>query len=63
VPEKTIKKLEATSKDKQVEEGLKMCMEDIAKLKEMEGISGIHIMAIEWEAIVKRIVKESGLSK
>jgi len=61
IPEDIIKRLESTPKEKQVEEGLKMCMEDIARLREMEGVSGIHIMAIEWEAIVERIVRESGL--
>jgi methylenetetrahydrofolate reductase (NADPH) len=63
VPDEIIKKLDSIPRDKQVEEGLKMCMDDIAKLREMEGVSGIHIMAIEWEAIVERIVKESGLRK
>jgi len=63
IPDGIIKKMEDTPKEKQVEEGLKMCMEDITRLREMEGVSGIHIMAIEWEAIVERIVKESGLKK
>jgi len=27
----------------------------------MEGIHGIHIMAIEWEEIVAEIVEEAGL--
>ncbi len=61
VPQDIINRLDSYPKEKQVEEGLKMCMEDISVLREMEGISGIHIMAIEWEAIVERIVKESGL--
>ncbi len=63
IPREIIKRMEDTPKEKQIEEGLKICMEDIAKLREMEGVSGIHIMAIEWEAIVERIVKESGLRK
>jgi methylenetetrahydrofolate reductase (NADPH) len=61
VPEDIINRLDSSPKEKQVEEGLKMCMEDISVLREMEGVRGIHIMAIEWEAIVERIVKESGL--
>ena len=63
IPDEIIKRMEDTPKEKQIEEGLKICMEDIAKLQEMKGVSGIHIMAIEWEAIVERIVKESGLRK
>ena len=61
VPDEIIKRMDKAPKAKQAEEGLKLCMEDINKLREMEGVSGIHIMAIEWEEIVSRIVRESGL--
>jgi methylenetetrahydrofolate reductase (NADPH) len=30
-------------------------------LKEMEGVSGVHIMAIEWEDAVPELVEKSGL--
>ncbi len=31
------------------------------ELREIEGVAGIHIMAIEWEAKVKEIVEKAGL--
>ena len=31
------------------------------KLKEMKGVSGVHIMAIEWEEVVEEIVDRAGL--
>lgn len=43
------------------EEGVKICLETIEQLKEIEGIHGIHIMAVAWEDIVPRIVQEAGL--
>jgi len=43
------------------EEGVKICLETIEQLKEVEGVHGIHIMAVAWEDIVPRIVKEAGL--
>jgi methylenetetrahydrofolate reductase (NADPH) len=43
------------------EEGIKLCVEQIEVLKNMKGIHGVHIMAVAWEEIVPRIVKEAGL--
>ena len=43
------------------EEGVKICLETIEQLKEVDGIHGIHIMAVAWEDIVSRIVEEAGL--
>lgn len=43
------------------EEGVKICLETIEQLKEVEGIHGIHIMAVAWEDIVPRLVEEAGL--
>ena len=33
----------------------------IQKAKEIEGVAGVHIMAIEWEAAIEGIVKGAGL--
>lgn len=43
------------------DEGLSICVEQIEKLKKMEGVAGVHIMAIEWESAVKGIVESAGL--
>jgi len=48
-------------KEKQPEEGIKICVETIQKLKEIPGVKGIHVMAIEWEEKVVEIVKAAGL--
>ncbi len=61
VPETVIKRMEGVPKDKQKEEGLKICIETIQRLKELKGIKGVHIMAIEWEEAVNEIVKRAGL--
>ncbi|MBI9106011.1 MAG: methylenetetrahydrofolate reductase [Spirochaetales bacterium] len=44
-----------------VSEGLAICVEQILELKKIEGLSGIHIMAIEWERKVPEIVDAAGL--
>ena len=43
------------------EEGVKICLETIELLKEIDGIHGVHIMAVAWEDIVPEIVEKAGL--
>lgn len=61
VPEELIKRMEGVPKDKQRKEGINICVETILRLKEMPGVKGVHIMAIEWEEAVGEIVERSGL--
>lgn len=43
-------------------EGVNIAIEQIQYLKKMEGIAGVHIMAIAWEDIVPEICKRAGLA-
>lgn len=61
VPEKIIKRMSGVSKKDQPKEGINICVETIQRLKEVEGVKGFHIMAIEWEEMVPEIVERSGL--
>jgi methylenetetrahydrofolate reductase (NADPH) len=61
IPESILKRMEGVSKEKAAEEGVKICLETIQQLKEIKGVHGIHIMAIEWEEKVPEIVKSAGL--
>ena len=47
---------------KPAEEGIRLCVEQIQELKEIDGVHGVHIMAIEWEQMVSRITEMAGLS-
>lgn len=62
IPEELIKRLKGVAPAEQKKEGLKICVETIQALREMPGIHGIHIMAIEWEDAVPEIVSAAGLS-
>jgi methylenetetrahydrofolate reductase (NADPH) len=42
-------------------EGIRICIEQIQEIREIEGVAGVHIMAIEWEEAVKPIVEGAGL--
>lgn len=59
VPDDMVARLENAEDAKQ--EGLYITLELIEKLRKIEGVHGIHIMAVNWEAIVPEIVKRSGL--
>ena len=61
VPDEVLKRMSGVPKDKQAQEGIKICIETIQRLKECEGVAGFHIMAIEWEEMVPEIVEKSGL--
>ena len=61
VPEEVIKRISGVPKEKQAQEGIDICVESIQRLKEVEGVKGFHIMAIEWEEKVPEIVERTGL--
>jgi 5,10-methylenetetrahydrofolate reductase len=42
-------------------EGIQISIELIKQLKQIEGVAGVHIMAIEWEEAVKQIVEGAEL--
>ncbi len=61
VPDHLVERMAGTPKEKQAQEGIDICVETIQRLLTIEGVAGIHIMAIEWESAVEEIVKRSGL--
>jgi methylenetetrahydrofolate reductase (NADPH) len=61
VPDEVVKRMSDTPKDKQAEEGINICVESIQRLKEIKGVHGFHVMAIEWEEKVPEIVQRAGL--
>jgi len=61
IPDDVIKRMDAVPKERQRQEGIGICVETILALKEIKGVKGIHIMAIEWEDAVGEIVERAGL--
>ncbi len=59
VPDELIKRLEGAEKKKA--EGINICLEVIERVKKIEGVSGVHIMAVECEVIVPEITEIAGL--
>jgi len=61
VPDELIERLKGMPKEKRADEGIKIAVEQIQQTREIEGVAGIHLMAIEWEERVPEIVKAAGL--
>jgi len=59
VPDEIVTRMEKADNPK--EEGVRIVLEIIEQLKDMPGVHGIHIMAVNWEDIVPEIVQKSGL--
>jgi methylenetetrahydrofolate reductase (NADPH) len=63
VPDEIVDRMGGVPKEKQAEEGIKIAVETIERLKGVTGVAGFHIMAIEWEQKVPEIVERAGLKK
>lgn len=61
VPDEVIKRLQGVDKKKQADEGIKMACEQIEEFKELKGVAGVHLMAIEWEHRVPEIAELAGV--
>jgi methylenetetrahydrofolate reductase (NADPH) len=61
VPDPVINRLKDAGKGNAAKEGIRIAIETIQQLREMEGVAGVHIMAIEWEEKVKEIAEGAGL--
>jgi methylenetetrahydrofolate reductase (NADPH) len=58
IPEKIMKRMEAAG-DGASEEGVQIALELIEAVRSKQGVHGIHLMAVGWEEIVPRIVREA----
>jgi methylenetetrahydrofolate reductase (NADPH) len=63
IPEELINRLAGVPKEDQADEGIKIAVETIQKVREIPGVDGIHLMAIEWEHKVPEILAAAGLDK
>ncbi|PWH19445.1 MAG: hypothetical protein DDG59_02985 [Anaerolineae bacterium] len=61
IPERLMKRMEKAG-DGASEEGVQIALELIEGVKKLQGVHGIHLMAVGWEEIVPRIVREAGLA-
>jgi methylenetetrahydrofolate reductase (NADPH) len=61
VPDEIIERLQGVPKEERSKEGIKVCIDIINQVRQIKGVAGIHLMAIEWEEAVPEIVEAAGL--
>ena len=59
IPDSVMRRMEKAADPK--EEGIHIALEIIEQVKSLPGIHGVHFMAVGWESIVPRLIKDSGL--
>ena len=61
VPIEVINRIKGVEKKKRAKEGIKIAIEQMQEFEEMEGVHGVHLMAIEWEHKVPKIMEQAGM--
>ena len=61
IPDEVIRRLQGVPPGEQRREGKRICVEIIQQVREIEGVSGVHVMAYRQEELVAEIIQESGL--
>ena len=59
VPDGVIERM--SDADDAQDAGIDVCVDVINQVKDIEGVAGVHIMAVEWEEAVPEIVSRAGL--
>jgi methylenetetrahydrofolate reductase (NADPH) len=61
IPDAIIDRLRGVAPAQQRTEGKRICVEIIQAVREIEGVSGVHVMAYRQEELVAEIIEEAGL--
>ncbi|MDJ0924916.1 MAG: methylenetetrahydrofolate reductase [Acidimicrobiia bacterium] len=61
VPDETVNRLKGLDKEKAAEEGVNLCIEIAEEVRQIEGVRGLHIMAVSWASILPELVTRLGL--
>jgi len=62
IPDIVIERLKkARNKEEAAEEGIRIMVETLNQLKQIEGLSGVHIMTLQREELIPRICSAAGL--
>jgi methylenetetrahydrofolate reductase (NADPH) len=61
IPDSIVDRLAKTPKKQRRSEGKQICVEIIQQVREIEGVSGVHVMAYRQEELVVEIIEAAGL--
>ena len=61
IPDAVVQRLAKTPRKQKREEGIRICVEIIEEVRQIEGVHGVHIMAYRQEETVPEIVQRAGI--
>ena len=61
VPDEIVTRMKGLDKEKAAEEGLNICIEIAEEVRTIEGVRGLHVMAISWASILPELATRLGL--
>jgi methylenetetrahydrofolate reductase (NADPH) len=61
VPDEVVDRMASAAKGEAKKVGIDLCVDIINQVRQIEGVAGVHIMAIEWEEAVAEIVEKAEL--
>jgi methylenetetrahydrofolate reductase (NADPH) len=61
VPDEIIERMKGLDKDRAAAEGVEICLEIAEEVRQIEGVRGLHIMAVSWASILPELVTRLGL--
>ncbi|MBI3760879.1 MAG: methylenetetrahydrofolate reductase [Chloroflexi bacterium] len=61
IPDSVVERLKKTPKERWAEEGMQICVEIIAQVRQIPGVAGVHVMAYRQEEMVAEIIHRAKL--
>ena len=61
IPDEVVRRLSGVPKERQRDEGRRLCVEIIQQVRDIPGVCGVHVMAYRQEELVAEIIEEAGL--
>lgn len=61
IPDQVVDRMARASESQKREEGIRICVEIIQQVREIEGVHGVHVMAYRQEEAVAEIIERAGI--
>lgn len=61
VPDEIVARMKGLDKEQAAEQGVNICIEIAEEVRQIEGVRGLHVMAVSWASILPELVTRLGL--
>ncbi|MFB9730343.1 methylenetetrahydrofolate reductase [Haloechinothrix salitolerans] len=61
IPDSVVDRLSRVDESRFAEEGIRLCVETIERIRETPGVSGVHLMAFGREHVIPEIIERAGI--